>query len=320
MRFRPYNHSSTAPVLLSALLALGCPNGQEPDKAAKTASAPAPEAAKSAPVVATPAADTYNLRGAPVEGATRRTEMTFEIQDAQLSMKVGELALSGSMSVKSQITEDLEIKEVADGMVRKGRLSHVLDKSTTTMRVKLPDGTEQNEPAEDNGVLHGRVETVEFSGGQWKRTLEGPAPTPEQARLLTGPPIDDAMYPTSIKVGDSWTETGPELRRWLGSDVLSARGEVKNTLLAVELQQGEKVAVIESIGEIEATMVDANNQEIKMTMGLQGKARRSLDKAVDLEGSAEGAIKLAGDMVQDGVAMSMSVTGRFSVKIRGSIR
>lgn len=235
-------------------------------------------------------------------------------------MKVGELALSGVTSIKTQITEDLEILEVSDGVVSKGRLNHVLDKSTNTVRVKLPDGTEQSEPTEDNGALHGRVETIEFRGGQWKRTLEGPGPTPAQARLLTSLPIDDGMYPTAVKVGESWTETGPELRRWLGGDVLSARGEVKNTLLAVESQQGEKVAVIESIGEIEATVVDEENNEVKMTLGVQGKIRRSLDRGVDLEGSADGAVKVAGDVVQDGGRVSMTVTGRYSVRLRGSLR
>ena len=322
MRTRPNHGSSTTSLLLSVAFALGCTNGQAPDKPASGGpAAPAKTAPSTTPTpVPTPAAETYDLRGAPVQGATRRTEMTFEVQDAQLSMKVGELAVAGTMSLKSQITEDLEIQEVGDGTVRKGRLSHVLQKSTTTTRVKLPNGSEESNPTEENGPLHGRVETVEFSGGQWKRTLEGPPPTPEQARLLNGSPFEGETYPTAIKVGDSWTETGPELRRWLGSDVLSVRGEVKNTLLAVELQQGEKVAVIESLGEIEATMVDADNREMKMTMGLQGKMRRSLDKAVDLEGSAEGAIKLSGDIVQDGVSMSMSITGRFTGKIRGSLR
>ncbi|MFY0537851.1 hypothetical protein [Nannocystis pusilla] len=88
-------------------------------------------------------------------------------------MSVGDVAMSGVMSIKSQITEDLEILEVGEGLVRKGRLNHVLDKSKTTLRVKLPDGTEQSEPTEDNGALHGRVEAIELISGQWKRTLEG---------------------------------------------------------------------------------------------------------------------------------------------------
>lgn len=128
------------------------------------------------------------------------------------------------------------------------------------------------------------------------------------------------MYPTAIKVGESWTETGPELRRWLTSDVVSVRGEVKNTLLAVESQQGETVAVIESAGEAEATIIDADKNELSMTLGLQGTMRRSLDRGIDLESAATGAVKIAGDVVQDGVTMTLTVTGRYSAKIRGSLR
>jgi hypothetical protein len=224
------------------------------------------------------------------------------------------------MSSKLQSTDDLEVQEVSDGQIRRGRLSHVLDKSTNTLKIKLPDGEEKTEESQENGALHGRVESIEFSGGQWKRTLAGHLATPEQNRLLEGPPIADMTFPTAIKVGDSWTESGPELRRWLGTDVLTVRGELKNTLLAVELQQGEKVAVIESVGEIGATMLDANNQEMQMTLGLQGKTRRSLDRGLDLEGSAAGAIKLAGDLVEGGTKMSLAVTGHYSARYSESLR
>lgn len=301
-------------------LILGCDGPTAPKGGTAQAVHVDPPKSTTISSIPAPASGTYDLRGAAVQGATRRSEVAFEIQDAQLTMSVGNVAMSGVMSIKSQITEDLEILEIGEGLVRKGRLNHVLDKSKNTLRVKLPDGTEQSEPTEDNGALHGRVESIEFSSGQWKRTLEGPAPTPEQARLLAGPPIDDAMYPTAVKVGESWTETGPELRRWLGSDVLSARGEVKNTLLAVESQQDERVAVIESIGEVEATVVDAENNELKMTLGVQGQMRRSLDRGIDLDGAAEGAVKISGEVVQDGAKMSLSVTGRYSAKIRGSLR
>ncbi|MDC0722478.1 hypothetical protein [Nannocystis bainbridge] len=48
--------------------------------------------------------------------------------------------------------------------------------------------------------------------------------------------------------------------------------------------------------------------------------RRSLDRGVDLDGSADGAVKVAGDLVQDGAKMSMTVTGRYTVRLRGSLR
>ena len=306
---------SARPVALTLLLVVGCLNGQDTNASAVP---PAPAAAPAA-ATAIPTNDTYNLRGTPVQGTTRRSELSFDIQDAQLTMKVGDAALSGVMSIKSEATEELEILEVGDGLVREGRLHHVLDKTTNTIGIKLP-GTEHSEPTADTGVLHGRVETIEFIGGQWKRTLEGAPPTPEQALELTSPPIDDAMYPTAIKIGESWTESGPELRRWLTSDVRSVRGEVKNTLIAVESQQGDQVAVIESAGEAEATIVDADNNELTMTLALQGTIRRSLDRGIDVETAAEGTVRIAGDVAEEGVTMSLTVSGRFSAKLRGSLR
>ena len=121
-------------------------------------------------------------------------------------------------------------------------------------------------------------------------------------------------------MGESWTQTGPELRRWLGGDFTSASGEVKNTLLSVEVQQGEKVAVIESIGEVRGTMLDADNRPMEVSMGVQGTVRRSLDRAVDLDGTSQGAMTMSGELVQEGVAMTMSVTGRYSMRVTGSLR
>lgn len=129
---------------VSLLLVGGCDAPKAGTAPASPTDAPKPAAPSPA---STPTSDTYNLRGALVQGTTRRSEVTFEVQDAQLVMKVGDLALTGVTSMKSQITDDLEILEVSDGAVSKGRLNHVLDKSTNTVRMKLPDGTSsQNRP------------------------------------------------------------------------------------------------------------------------------------------------------------------------------
>ncbi len=264
--------------------------------------------------------ETYNLRGAPVKGATRRAELDQTMTDAQVTFKAGPVSFSGVMTLHLQSSDDLEILEAGDGQVRKGRLNHVLEKSTMSMRMTLPDGTVETENGDENGPLHGRAETVEHAGGRWTRTLEGAAATPQQARLLKDPPIDDAIYPTALKVGESWTQTGPELRRWLGGDFLSTSGEVKSTLLSVEVQQGEKVAVIESVGEVRGTMLDDDNREMEISMGIQGTVRRSLDRAIDLDGTSQGALKMSGDIVQDGVAVTMSVTGRYTARITGTMR
>lgn len=240
--------------------------------------------------------------------------------DAQVTFKAGDLSFTGVTTLHVQSSDDLEILEAGDGQVRKGRLNHVLDKFAMSMRMTMPDGTVETESRDENGPLHGRAEAVEHTAGQWTRMLEGASATPQQARLLREPPIHDAMYPTAVKVGESWTQTGPELRRWLGGDFTSTGGEVKNTLLSVEVQQGEKIAVIESVGEIRGTMLDDESHEMEMSMGVQGTVRRSLDRAVDLEGTSQGAMKLSGEVVQEGMAVTMSVTGRYTARVTGTLR
>ena len=300
---------------LAAALILAC-DSSKPAPAQGGTVAQVDPAKASAP----PAADTYNLRGAPVKGATRRAELDLTMADAQVTFKAGPLSFSGTQTLRVQSTDDLEILEASDGQVRKGRLNHVLDKSVVNMRMTMPDGTVETTNDDTNGPLHGRAETIEHLSGQWTRTIEGAAATQQQARLLKDPPIYDAMYPTAVKVGESWTQTGPELRRWLGGDFTSAGGEVKNTLLSVEVQQGEKVAVIESIGEIRGTMLDEDNRPMQVSMGIQGTVRRSLDRAVDLDGTSQGAMTISGELVQDGLSMTMSVTGRYSMRVTGSLR
>ena len=312
-----------APLLRHALLAaafLFACDSSKPSPAQSGGNVAPAEPVKSSGPSAAGAAETYNLRGAPVKGATRRAELDLTMTDAQMTFKAGPLSFSGVMTLHVQSSDDLEILEAGDGQVRKGRLNHVLDKSAMSMRMTMPDGTVETENDDENGPLHGRAEAIEHTGGRWTRTLEGAAATPQQARLLKDPPMDDAMYPTALKVGESWTQTGPELRRWLGGDFMSTSGEIKNTLLSVDVQQGEKVAVIESVGEVRGTMLDDNNRETEISMGIQGTVRRSLDRAVDLDGTSQGAMKLSGEIVQDGVAVTMSVTGRYTARITGTLR
>lgn len=306
---------------LGFILAFGCTRAEPEPAATKGTPATAPAIQGDAqPAVNTEASDTINLRGVPVRGATHREEMTFEAKNALLTMKMAGLALTGTMSMKSQTTDDFELTDVGEGGARKGRLSHVLDKQTMAMKFALPDGSEEAETIEENGVLHGRVESIESIGGSRKRTLEGAPPTPAQARLLSADLFSEQEYPTAIRVGESWTTRGPDLRRWVGSDALSISGEVKNTLLAVDLVAGEKIATVESMGELEATMLDEDNNEMKMNLGLKGTTRRSLDRALDIESSVEGSMKCSGEIVMEGAPVEMTITGRFTGTLQGSLR
>jgi hypothetical protein len=254
-----------------------------------------------------------------MSGRTRHTEVTFDIEDAQLTVKAGPITIAGTMTVRTQNTENLEIHDVRDGLVRQGRLVHVLDKTTTTTRTSVPGSDDKVENEEEFGELHGRAELIEFSAGKWTRKLVGAAPSAELARDLEDPPVDDIFYPTAIKLGESWTVTGADLRRWMGSDFNVTRGELKSTLVAVEALPEETIAELEVGGEIGGTVPDEEFGELDFTMTLKGKERRSLERAMEIETSVSGSIQFSGSYVEDGLTVSFSMSGPLTVRGKGTL-
>lgn len=277
----------------------------------------------SPPMDATPAKPgqpgTFNLRGTPMSGRTRHTEATFGIEDAQLTVKAGPITIAGTMTMSMQNTEDLEIHDVRDGLVRQGRLVHVLDKTTTTTRMSVPGSDDKVEAEEEFGELHGRAELIELRAGKWTRQLVGAAPSAELARDLEDPPVDDIFYPTAIKLGESWTVTGPDLRRWMGSDFNVTRGELKSTLIAVEALPEETIAEIEVSGEIGGTVPDEDFGELAFTMTLKGRERRSLERAMEIESSGSGSIQFSGSYVEDGLTVSLTMSGPLTIRAKGAL-
>jgi hypothetical protein len=203
---------------LFTILALACdtPGSGPPRRAA----------VQPPPPVSAPAAraepGTYNLRGTPMNGRTRRVELNFDIPNSQLTIKVGPITVPGTMSLHAHSIDELEIYDVSDGMVRHGRLTHVVDKTVSTTSMTIPGSEPETKTEEEFGELHGRTEVIELNAGQWTRKLVGATPSAELAAELEAPPTDDALYPTAIKVGGSWTVPGSELRDWMGGRALDS--------------------------------------------------------------------------------------------------
>lgn len=262
---------------------------------------------------------TFNLRGTPMSGRTRHTELTFGIEDAQLTVKAGPITIAGTMTVRTQNTEDLEIHDVRDGLVRQGRLIHVLDKTTTTTRTSVPGSDDKVETEEEFGELHGRAELIELHGGKWTRKLVGAPPSPELAVVLEDPPLDDIFYPTAIKLGESWTLTGADLRRWMESEFNVTRGEVTSTFVAVEALPEETIAEIEVSGEIGGTVPDEDFGELAFTMTLKGRERRSLERAMEIESSLSGSIQFSGSYVENGLTVSLTMSGPLAIRAKGAL-
>ncbi len=278
---------------------------------------------KPPPVASEPAklpAGTYNLRGTPMQGRTRHIEINFDVEAAQLTAKAGPITLTGTMGMHVQNTDELEILDVDGGLVRYGRLSHLLDKTAITTRMNMPDGTVEAETEEDLGELHGRTELIEFTAGRWTRKLVGAAPSAELAAELQDAPIDDAIYPAAAKVGETWTLTGPALQRWMGSGMTATRGHFKSTLVSVEVLPTETIAVITSAGEVGGKMRDEDDREFDFTMRIETTERRSLERAMEIEASGKGSIEFSQTYVEDGLPVSLSVAGPLTLRVKGALR
>jgi predicted N-acetyltransferase YhbS len=81
----------------------------------------------------------------------------------------------------------------------------------------------------------------------------------------------------------------------------------------------ETIAVIESVGEISGKMRDEDNREVDFTMRAEGTERRSLERGMEIEASAQGSIEFSQAYVEDGLPMSLSVTGPLTVHIKGTL-
>ena len=289
------------------------------DTSSSVATRPLPRPPITASEPARLPAGTYNLRGTPMKGRTRHLEVNFDVEAAQLTIKAGPLTFTGTMGIHVQNTDELEILVVSGGLIHHGRLSHLLDKTATTMRMNMPDGTVETENEEEFGELHGRTELITLTAGRWTRKLIGAAPSAELAGELEAAPIDDAGYPAAIKIGETWTLTGPALRRWMGSGVTATRGQIKNTLVAVEVLAAETIAVIESAGEVGGKMRDEDDREMDFTMRVEGTERRSLERAMEIEAVGQGSIEFSQAYVEDGLPMSLSIAGPVTIRVKGTL-
>ena len=299
---------------LLVTLVLGCDtsNSTATQRIVKPPPRPVEEQAKPGPP------GTYNLRGTPITGRTRRQESSFDIDAAQLTAKAGAFTFTGTMTLHGETAEELEVHVVEEGLICSGRLSHVLDKTTTTTRMNLADGTVDTETEKEFGELHGRVEVIDFANGRWKRKLVGAAPSAELARDLEGAPIEDASYPAAAKLGESWTVTGPDLRRWLGSEFTATTGQITSTLAEVEVLPAETIVTIRSAGEFGGTMREEGG-DMAFTMKLQVTERRSLERAVEIDGSGQGTLEISGSYVEDGMPVSLSMAGPITIKFKGAV-
>ena len=137
---------------------------------------------------------------------------------------------------------------------------------------------------------------IDFADGRWKRKLVGAAPSAELARDLEGAPIEDASYPAAAKV----------------------TGQITSTLAEVEVLPAETIVTIRSAGEFGGTMREEGG-DMAFTMKLQVTERRSLERAVEIDGSGQGTLEISGSYVEDGMSVALSMAGPITIKVKGAV-
>jgi hypothetical protein len=194
----------------------------------------------------------------------------------------------------------------------------VIDKTVSTTSMTIPGSEPETETEEEVGELHGRTEVIELNAGQWTRKLVGAAPSAELAGDLEEAPIDDASYPAAAKLGESWTVTGPELRRWLGHGFTATTGQITCTLRDVECCRPRRSSR-SSPSASSAGRCATRGGDMAFTMKLKGIERRSLERALEIEGSGQGTLEISGAYVEDGLPTSLSMTGPITIKTKGAL-
>ena len=55
-------------------------------------------------------------------------------------------------------------------------------------------------------------------------------------------------------------------------------------------------------------------------MALQGRERRSLERAMVIETSVSGSIQFSGSYVEDGLTVSLTMSGPLAIRAKGALR
>jgi len=55
-------------------------------------------------------------------------------------------------------------------------------------------------------------------------------------------------------------------------------------------------------------------------MTLQGRERRSIERAMEIESSLSGSIEFSGSRVEDGLTVSVTMSGPVTIRAKGALR
>ena len=266
---------------------------------------------------------TYDLRGpAPTKGQTFLTKMTLKIKDADTTLKVMGQTLKVKVSMNVVGEEEQKVLAVDGRNVTKCQSKITKERAEISTDLGGMNMT-QTMPTE----LEGEVVISERIGeNKWKHTLVDNKPSEKQKKELdsrNGMESDDDLYPAEkVKVGHTWTVEAKALTRLFGNSFTDIKGELAQKFVKIETIEGEECAVIESKGAVKGKMKDDDGQPtLDVEMDLKVTAWRSIKTGVEVKGTFDGKIKMAGTQKVDDakveITLSGPLTGESTTKIKG---
>ncbi|WP_439622569.1 hypothetical protein [Gemmata sp.] len=256
---------------------------------------------------------TYDLRGpAPTKGQVFVSKMTLKIKDADTTLKLMGMNLKLKMTMNVTGEEEQKVLAVDGRNVTKSQSKIVKERAEITT-----DFGGMNQAMTQPTELEGEIVISERVGDKWKHSLVDTKPTDKQKKELdnrNGIENEDELYPAEkVKVGHTWKVEAKALTKLFGNSFTDIKGELAQKFAKVETVEGEECAVVESEGSVKGKMKDDDGMPtLDVEMELKVRSWRSIKTGVELKGTFEGKIKLAGKQKIDDAPVDITLAGPLS--------
>ncbi len=253
---------------------------------------------------------TYDLRGpAPKVDQVFPSKMTLKIKDADTTLKVMGQSIKLKMTMDMIGEEEQKVLAVDGRNVTKCQTKVIKERADIT--TDFGGGMTMTEPT----ALEGEIIISERLGeNKWKHKLVDNQPNDKQKKELdnrNGIENEDDLYPAEkVKVGHEWKVEAKALTKLFGNSFTDIKGELKQKFTKVEKIDGEECAVVESSGLVKGKMKDDDGKPtLDVEMDLKATAWRSIKTGVEVKGTFDGKIKLAGKQKIDDQSVDITLAG-----------
>jgi hypothetical protein len=268
--------------------------------------------------------DKYDLRGpAPVKGqvTVNKTKMVIKEADTNVVVAGQKVAMTMTMTMTSE--EEHEALTVDGRQITKVKEKIVKDGVQVKATV-FGQANEEDKPADLEGET---VVGERGKDGKWTYKLEDAKPTEEQEKELKrkhGPENDDELYPAEkVAAGHKWEVDAAKMKSLTGNAMSDVKGKMKQHFVKVEKVDGEECAVIESSGKLTAKMVPEEDGDPAPDVVMEvtkATSWRSLKTGLEVKGTFDGKIKIAGKQKAEGqeveIEMEGPITGQSTTRFK----